>query len=71
LVDDAAHWLFRAEEMLALAEQMKHEETKAIMIRLASEEVFALAAMLASKSFPTGGRSEGTMMIALPPARFW
>ena len=37
LVDDAAHWRFRAEEMRALAGNMKDEETKAIMHRLASD----------------------------------
>jgi hypothetical protein len=37
LVDDAAHWRFRAEELRARAENMKDEETKAIMRRLASD----------------------------------
>lgn len=37
LVDDPAHWSFRAEEMRALAENMKDEETEAIMLRLTSD----------------------------------
>lgn len=37
LVDDPAHWSFRAKQMRALAENMKDEETKAIMLRLASD----------------------------------
>ena len=37
LVDDFAHWSFRAKEMRALAAQMKHEETKTIMLRLGSD----------------------------------
>jgi HEAT repeat protein len=32
-----ANWRFRAEEMRALAENMKDEETKAIIRRLASD----------------------------------
>ena len=37
LVDDPAHWSFRAKEMRALAAQMKDEETKTIMLRLGSD----------------------------------
>ncbi len=37
LMDDSAHWSFRADEMRSLAEQMKDEEAKVIMLRLASD----------------------------------
>ena len=37
LVDDAAHWHFRGKQMRALAQQMKDEETRAIMLRLAGD----------------------------------
>ena len=37
LVDDAAHWSFRAEEMRARAGKMNDKRTKTIMLRLATD----------------------------------
>ena len=53
---DPRHWLNRAEEMRSLAEDMRNEKTKAMMLRMA-EDYEKMAARIENSSKPgAGGR---------------